>query len=144
MKIGCIFYFVPVAPLYIYYWFVWTIKVLILILVNFDIILNSNYYELFRLDLGSSPRGWLVLGACFPAKWSHPQACQNSRSLWTMLSGRWCDSWGVMCRPRSFTLMILVVPSNSGYSWFYHSYLYDDHLLPLRINSFPPWLWHIK
>lgn len=35
---------------------------------------------------------------------------QTMRGTWTRLSGKCSDSWGAMCRPRSWTLVILVIP----------------------------------
>lgn len=71
-----------------------------------------------RLDMrkGSSSRGRLGTGTGSSRQWSQPQACLNSRSIWTILSGTWCDSWGVLCRARSWTQRPPRLPSNSASS----------------------------
>lgn len=51
-----------------------------------------------------------------PSEWSQPQGFQNSRSIWTMLSGTRWDCWSVLCRARACTQRSLGDPSNSAYS----------------------------
>lgn len=43
--------------------------------------------------------------------WQKHHACDKSSGcIWIMLSGTWCDSWGGLCRARSWTLVILESP----------------------------------
>lgn len=70
----------------------------------------------------ASSGGWLSTGTGTSGRLLQHQACPSSRSVWTMLSSRWCDSWSVLRRARSWTVLPWQGCSGSAYSliqWFW-------------------------